>query len=102
MSTVKVTRAQFEYSIVAEFSTYSDNIADRLLLTEVGEQELRKFKTLNVCVNAIRDYFSKYTLEVAPSGDKNMLTQSEIESVVRLYNALMETNYWYEFPDDAS
>lgn len=100
MSTSLVTREQFEYSIVASFSEYAGNIANRLMLTEVKEQELRSFKTLNICVEAIRYYFRRYDEETAPTDDVNCLTKSQIEAIVQLYNFLAETNYWYEFPED--
>lgn len=100
MSTTLVTRAQFEYSIMATFSEFAGNIADRLMLTEVREQELRKFKTVNICVSCINDYFHRYDGEIPPTDDKNMMDQSQIEDIVQLYNTLMGTNYWYEFPKD--
>lgn len=102
MSTTKVTRTQFEYSVRANFSIYASRISDLLMLTEVSEQELRKFKTVNVCVEAISDYFSVWDGENPPTNDDNGLNKSEIENIVQLYNSLLETNYWFEFPDDPS
>jgi len=100
MSTQLVTRQQFEYSVVATFSDYANVIANRLMLTEVSEQELRKFKTINICQLAITDYFSRYVGEVPPTDDDNGLTKDEIENMVQLYNTLADTNFWYEFPED--
>lgn len=97
MSTTLVTREQFEYSIVSSFSDYGNNIADRLMLTEVPEQELRGFKTVNTCVEVIQDYFRRYDGETIPADDDNGLLKEEIEDIVKLYNTLMETNYWFEF-----
>lgn len=98
MSTVLVTRAQFEYSIVATFADYAGNISDRLMLTEVPEQELRKFKLANVCQKSIRSYFERYDGEMPPTDDNNGFTKDEIEQVVRLFNIITESNFWYEFP----
>jgi len=95
-----VTREQFEYSIVATFGEYAGSIADKLMLTEINEQELRKFKTLNSCVKCIQNYFRRYNGDVAPIDDVNGLTKSEIQDIVQLYNLLLGTNYWYSFPDD--
>lgn len=99
MSPELVTREQFEYSIVASFSDYASTIADMLMLTEVSEQELRKFKTANICQKSIRDYFQRYDGETPPTDDANMLTKEEIENMVQLFNSLIGTNYWYEFPE---
>lgn len=99
-STEIVTRTQFEYSVKATFSEYAGSVANRLMLTEVKEQELRRFKTLNVCVSAIGDYFSRYDGDVPPTDDDNMLNKEEIENMVQLYNTLLGTNFWYEFPND--
>jgi len=93
-----VTREQFEYSIVATFGEYAGLVADKLMLTEVPEQELRKFKTANICTKAIQTYFSRYNGEVAPTDDINILTKSEIQDIVQLYNLLLGVNYWYDFP----
>lgn len=101
MSTVLVTRTQFEYSIMAEFSIYAKKVARLMMLTEIGEQELRKFKTINICVEILNDYFSKFNVNTPPTNDDNSLTKSEIENVVQIYNMLMGTNYWYEFPEDS-
>lgn len=95
-----VTRTQFEYSVVATFSTYAGLMANKLMLTEVPEQELRKFKTANICTKAIQTYFSRYNGDTAPTDDINILTKSEIEDIVQLFNLLLDTNYWYDFPND--
>lgn len=100
MSTTLVTRESFEYSIVATFGDYSSNIAQLLMLTEISEQELRKFKVARTCVEAIRFYFSRYNGETTPTDEDAPFLKSEIESIVRLYNFLMSTNYWYDFPED--
>lgn len=100
MSTILVTRAQFEYSIVATFADYAGNISDRLMLTEVPEQELRKFKLANVCQKSIRAYFERYDEEIVPTDDSNGFTKDQIEGIVRLFNVITESNFWYEFPDD--
>jgi len=100
LSTQKTTRQQFEWSIVAEYSDYSNGIADKLLLTEIKEQELRKFKVLSYCQKAIRDYFKRYDGENPPLDDSNRLNKEQIEDIVRLFNNITDRNFWYEFPDD--
>lgn len=95
-----VTREQFEYSIVDSYTDYASNITKRMMLTEVKEHELRKFKLATICVECIRYYFSRYTVNVAPTDDINGLTKVEIENVVQLLNAILETNYWFDFPND--
>ena len=97
-STSTVTRAQFEYSIVKTFADYTESIANALLLTEVKEQTLRKFKVANICHKSIRNYFTDYDGETPPAS--NGLNKSEIETMVELFNALMDTNFWFEFPED--
>jgi hypothetical protein len=100
MSTILVTRTQFEFSIVAEFADYAGQISDRLMLTEVPEQELRKFKLANSCQKGIRAYFSRYDGDNPPTDDDNGLNKADIESIVELFNTVTESNYWYEFPED--
>lgn len=100
MSTTLVTRESFEYSVVATFGEYSSKVSQLLMLTEVSEQELRKFKVARTCVEAIRFYFRRYDGENPPTDDDNAFTKTEIEAVVTLYNALMNTNYWFDFPED--
>lgn len=100
MSTQLVTRTQFEYSIVAEYADYANVIASRLKLVEVKEHELRSFKLATICVEAIRAYFSRYNSNTAPTDDSNGLKKAEIEAIVQLFNAILKTNYWYDFPED--
>lgn len=99
MSTNKVTRRQFEYSIVFTFSEYASRIVDVLSLTEAPEQELRKFKLANTCQKAIRSYFSRYDDETPPADDDNGFTKDQIETIVTLFNQITGVNYWYEFPE---
>ena len=100
MSTQLVTKEQFVYSIVAEYGDYAKRISDALKLTEVKEQEIRKFKMATMCTEAIQHYFSRYNVNTAPTDDENGLTKSEIENIVQIFNAILGTNYWYDFPDD--
>ena len=98
MSTSLVTRTQFEYSIVKTFADYTNSIADALLLVEVKEQTLRKFKIARICHDSIRNYFTDYDGETPPAS--NGLDKSEIEAMVEQFNMLMDTNFWFEFPTD--
>ena len=100
MSTSLVTKEQFLYSIISEYCDYSKIISNALKLTEVKEQELRKFKIATMCVEAITWYFSRYNGEAAPTDDDNGLTKVEIENIVRLFNSIVNRNYWYDFPND--
>lgn len=100
MSTVLVTKEQFVYSITSEYGDYANTLSDRLKLIEVKEQELRKFKIATMCWDAIIDYFSRYNGETAPTDDNNLLLKSEIEAIVILFNQILGTNYWYDFPTD--
>ena len=99
-STSLVTRAQFEYSIVKTFADYTVDIAKALLLTEVRDQTLRKFKIANICHKSIRNYFTDYDSETPPAS--NGLNKSEIEAMVEQFNMLMNTNFWFEFPENPS
>jgi len=94
-----VTRTEFEYSIVDSYCDYANKVANALLLTEVKEQELRKFKVATICVEAIRSYFSRYDVDTAPTDDDNGLSKDDIENLVQILNHILETNFWYEFPD---
>lgn len=97
MSTV--TRTQFEYSIVSDYCDYANKIANALTLAEIKEQELRNFKIATISVEAIRHYFRRYNVDTAPTDDDNGLTKSEIENIVQIYNQILGTNYWYDFPE---
>ena len=95
-----VTREEFEYSIVSEYGDYANKIANALKLTEVKEYELTKFKLASICVEAIRHYFSRYNGNTAHTDDANGLKKAEIENLVEIFNFILNTNYWYEFPND--
>jgi hypothetical protein len=100
MSTQLVTRTQFEYSILSEYTDYAVKIAKRLKIAEPREHELRLFKLATICTEAIRSYFSNYNSDTAPTNDDNGLTKSEIENIVKIFNTILNTNYWFDFPED--
>lgn len=102
MSTTLVTKSQFVYSIVSEYGDYAKQISDALKLTEVKEQELRKFKIATICTEAIVHYFNRYDGENPPTDDANGLTKNEIEKIVQLFNAVTNRNYWYDFLEDVN
>ena len=98
--TTITTRTEFEYTVVCKFSEYSGSVADRLMLTEIPEMDLKNFKVAEYCVEIIRDYFRVFDGETPPTNDDNRLNKADIQNKVRLYNNILNTNLWYDFPED--
>ncbi len=97
MSTQKVTSDEFVYSILYEISEYSKKISSALKLAEVDRSEIRKFILAVIFAEGIVYYFRRYVDLLPPFDDDNCLEINEIENLIKIFNQILQTNYWYEF-----
>lgn len=97
MSTQKITSDEFVYSILYEISDYAKKISSALKLAEVDRSEIRKFILSVMYAEGIVYYFRRYVSLSPPSDDENCLEINEIENLIKIFNQILQTNYWYEF-----